>query len=68
MTDEKIQTIQNTMLCLEHYTKPLRAISSYSLLELEEIGKKIGIYDEKSTKKIKKQGLYNEILEYCGSF
>ena len=68
MTDEKIQTIQQTMLCLEHYTKPLRAISTYSVLELEDIGKKLGIYDEKSNKKMKKQELYNQIAEYCGPF
>jgi hypothetical protein len=68
MTDEKIQTIEQTMLCLEHYTKPLRAISTYSLSELEEIGKKLGIYDETSQKKVKKQELYNRIAEYCGPF
>jgi hypothetical protein len=68
MTDEKIQTIQQTMLCLEHYTKPLRAISTYSLSELEEISKKLGLYDETSQKKIKKQELYNRIAEYCGPF
>jgi hypothetical protein len=68
MTNEKIQTIQQTMLCLEHYTKPLRAISTYSLSELQEIGKKIGLYDETSNKKVKKQELYNEITEYCGPF
>ena len=68
MTDEKIQTIQTTMLCLEHYTKPLRAISTYSLSELEEISKRVGIYDETSQKKIKKLELYNQISEYCGLF
>jgi len=68
MTDENIQTIQNTMLCLEHYTKPLRAISTYSLPELEEIGKRVGIYDETSQKKFKKQELYHQIAEYCGPF
>jgi hypothetical protein len=68
MTDEKIQTILQTMLCLEHYTKPLRAISTYSLSELEEIGKKLGLCDETSQKKSKKQELYNQIAEYCGPF
>jgi len=68
MTDEKIQTIQETMLCLEHYTKPLRAISTYSVSELEEISKKLGLYDEILNKKIKKQELYNKISEYCGPF
>ena len=68
MTDEKIESIQNTMLCLEHYTKPLKSISTYSVSELEEIGKKVGLYNENSNKKIKKQELYNKIAEYCGPF
>ena len=68
MRDEKIQTILQTMLCLEHYTKPLRAISTYSLSELEEIGKKLGLCNETSQKKSKKQELYNQIAEYCGPF
>jgi hypothetical protein len=68
VTDDKIQIIQDTMLCLEHYTKPLRAISTYSLSGLEEIGKKLGLYDQTINKKIKKQELYNQIAEYCGPF
>jgi len=69
-TDENIESyekIKNTMLCLEHYTKPLKAISTYKSCELEEIGKKLNIYDE-SIKKIKKQELYNKIVEHCGIF
>ena len=69
-TDENIESyekIKNTMLCLEHYTKPLKAISTYKSCELEEIEKKLNIYDE-SIKKIKKQELYNKIVEHCGIF
>ena len=69
-TNENIESdekIKNTMLCLEHYTKPLKAISTYKSCELEEIGKKLNIYDE-SIKKLKKQELYNKIVEHCGIF
>jgi hypothetical protein len=69
ITDDNIQTIQNTMLRLEHYTKPLRAISTYHHAELEDIGRLIGVYDDNvEHKRIKKQGLYNQIAEYCGPF
>jgi hypothetical protein len=63
-SDEKIK---NTMLCLEHYTKPLKAISTYKSCDLDEIVKKLNINDE-SIKKIKKQELYNKIVEHCGTF
>ena len=62
------ENMERTMLCLEHYTKPLKAISSYKSSELEEIGKKLNIHEEPSMKKMKKQDLYNEIVEYCGVF
>lgn len=66
LTDEMIQTIENTMLCLEHYTKPLRSVSTYSLTELKEIRQRLGLCILNS--KQKKQDLYNEIAEYCGTF
>jgi hypothetical protein len=68
--DENIESdekIKNTMLCLEHYAKPLKAVSTYKSCELDEIVKKLNINDE-SIKKIKKQELYNKIVEYCGTF
>ena len=68
ITDENIQTIQNTMLCLEHYTKPLKAISTYTVKELEGISNKLNITNKDSNKKFKKQELYSQITEYCGSF
>jgi len=68
MTDEKIQTIQKSMLCLEHFNKPLRSISTYKMSELEDITKLLGIYNDNSQKKLKKQELYNNISEYCGVF
>jgi uncharacterized protein (DUF427 family) len=64
---ESEEKIKNTMLCLEHYTKPLKAISTYKSCDLDEIVKKLNINDD-SIKKIKKQELYNKIVEHCGTF
>jgi hypothetical protein len=64
MYDEELETISNikeTMLCLESYMKPLRAISTYKVSELEEIADKLGI----EVSKMKKQELYTKIQEYC---
>ena len=53
---ETISTIKNSMLCLESYMKPLRAVSTYKVPELEEIAQKIGMetgpgtLDRKSTR------------------
>jgi len=58
---ETISTIKNTMLCLESYMKPLRAISTYKVSELEEIAEKLEI----EVSKMKKQELYANIQEYC---
>lgn len=58
---ETISTIKNTMLCLESYMKPLCAISTYKVSELEEIAEKLGI----EVSKMKKQELYTKIQEYC---
>jgi hypothetical protein len=58
---ETISTIKNTMLSLESYMKPLRAISTYKITELEEIAEKLGI----EVSKMKKQELYAKIQEYC---
>jgi hypothetical protein len=65
MTEEYVE---KTMLCLHHYTKPLQAISTYKSSDLESIGKLLGIYTEQPNKKVKKQELYQQILEYCGEF
>lgn len=63
--EDEISRIQTNMLRLEHFTKPLRAISSYKLCELEEIAKMIGLFSFSSTDKLKKPELYARITEYC---
>jgi len=61
-TETEVLRIQTNMLRLEHFTKPLRAISSYKLSELEEIAKMIGFSNDE---KLKKPELYARITEYC---
>jgi hypothetical protein len=48
------------MLRLEHYSKPLRAISSYKVSELEDIAALLGIPTN-----AKKPELYARISEFC---
>jgi hypothetical protein len=60
ITSEKIQNIFDTKFCLEHYNKPLKAISNYKSDELNSIGEMMGLNIDI---KLKKQELYNEICK-----
>jgi len=62
VTEDNISNIEKTMLCLEHYMKPLRSISTYKVCELEEIATLLMI---DYTTKCKKQELYDKIIHYC---
>lgn len=64
MTDEMIQTIQKTMLCLDGYNRALRSISSYKIGELEDICNLLGLITD-INKRAKKDELYNRINEHC---
>jgi hypothetical protein len=59
-SSEKIQNIFDTKFCLEHYNKPLKAISNYKSDELNSIGEMMGL---DINIKLKKQELYNEICK-----
>jgi hypothetical protein len=61
LTNDEITDIKNKMICLESYLKPLKSISNYKVEELEELAKKMGIYEK--YKKYKKTDLYQEISE-----
>jgi hypothetical protein len=63
LTLDQISELRTKMTGLENFTKPLKAISQYKLSELEDLAKKIGIYNE--TKKYKKNGLYEELAAAC---
>jgi hypothetical protein len=62
LNDLTIEHIHTTKLCLEHYTKPLRGLSSYKMDELELIAKKLGLVIDG---KWKKQDLYEKIASIC---
>jgi len=49
--------MKETIVCLDNYFKPLKGISQYKVEELENIAKKMKIFD--ISKKYKKQELYN---------
>jgi len=51
-----------SMIKLESYQKPLKAISNWKLVELEEVAKKIGMENCSS---MKKPELYQTISDYC---
>lgn len=63
LTLDQISELRTKMTGLENYTKPLKAVSQYKLSELEDLAKKIGIYNE--TKKYKKNDLYEELAAAC---
>jgi hypothetical protein len=63
ITNDEINDMKNKMIHLESYLKPLKSIGNYKVEELEELSKKMGIYDIK--KKYKKADLYHEISEAC---
>jgi hypothetical protein len=63
LTLDQISELRTKMTGLENFTKPLKAVSQYKLSELEDLAKKIGIYNE--TKKYKKNGLYEELAAAC---
>ena len=60
--EDVVSNIEKTMLCLEHYTKPLRSISTYKVCELEEIATLLNI---DYSAKCKKPELYEKISHYC---
>ena len=64
-TLEKVETIHNSKIHLEHYAKPFRGVSAYKLHELEEMAKKTGIFEKDVPVKYKKKELYDKIVEIC---
>jgi hypothetical protein len=51
-----------SMIKLESYQKPLKAISNWKLVELEEVAQKLGMENCSS---MKKPELYQTIIDYC---
>ena len=55
----KVTELRNTYMVLEHYSKYMKSVSGYKVEELEEMARKLKIFDE--TKKYKKSDLYENI-------
>jgi hypothetical protein len=60
VTLEKLQSIQETKIAMEHYEKPFRGISAYKIADLTAMATKIGILEA-----MKKTDLYTAIVEKC---
>jgi len=58
--EEKKQDILSNLFCIEQMDKPLKAISSYKIDDLEKIAYKLNV--DYTSKKLKKNELYNAIL------
>ena len=72
----EFEKIQNEMICLEQYSKPLRPSSCYKMTDLEDMANKLNIWEESESlsldnhessnkKKWKKPDLYNKLFQYC---
>ena len=59
ISTSRIYEMKEKYLVLESYLKPIRAMASYKVEELEQMAKKLGVLDE--TKKYKKNELYELI-------
>jgi hypothetical protein len=57
--DYKVKELRNKYMVLEHYSKYMKSVSSFKVEELEEMARKLNIFDE--TKKYKKNDLYENI-------
>jgi len=67
-TSEKIASIHNTKIHLEHYAKPFKGISTYKMADLECMYRKISDLETVTTKNDKKRSkkeLYDIIVEIC---
>ena len=62
----KIYEMKEKYVVLDTYLKPLKSITNYKVEELEEIAKKLGVYNE--NKKYKKAELYQLVADTLQSF
>jgi len=64
ITIQSLEEIRENYFCIEHYSKPLKGISTYLKPDLEIIAEKTVFREKKSEKIYSKQELYNNILMY----
>ena len=64
ITQDKITNILNNMYQLEGIDKPLKGVSTYKSYELDDIAKKLGIFNNR-TIAMNKNELYKELCNHC---
>lgn len=64
-SETDVNVIVDNMFRLEHYHKPLKAISNYKVSELESISDRLGLSLGLPKENLKKGELYERISEYC---
>jgi hypothetical protein len=62
VTDEMIKSYKNNYWKIDNFNSPIKAISGYTLNELQDICKRLSISIEKDNKKLTKKELYENIL------
>ena len=62
VTDETIQSYKNDYWKIDNMNSPIKAISAYTLSELQDICKRLSIQTENNKKKLTKKELYENIL------
>lgn len=61
LSTQKVIELEEKMICLESYIKPLKAISNYKISELTEFAKKLNVLED--NKKYKKADIYELISD-----
>ena len=64
VTDEMIKNYKNDYWKIDNMNNPIKAISSYTLGELQDICKRLSIQTENGKKKLTKKELYENILRF----
>jgi hypothetical protein len=64
ITYDKIKNIEQNMYKLESIEKPFKGVSTYKSYELDDIAKKLGVFNDK-TIAMNKNELYRELNNIC---
>jgi len=63
ISTSRILEMRDKYMVLDSYSRPIKAMSNYKVQELEEMARKLSVYDE--NRKYKKSELYDKIHELC---
>ena len=62
ITKGKIEYIIQNKICLESYNKPLKGLSTYKVSDLDDMARKLNLYESEV---LKKPDLYKKIWDSC---